>query len=70
MGIEFNALTGLATGGAAITSYWLEMDSTGSGAGPFVEIGGYTTPSLQTNYVITGLVSGNTYYFRYWVHNS
>jgi len=58
MQVQFEPITGLATGGASITSYWLEMDSSGTGNGPFEEVGGYSTPSLETSYVITGLVSG------------
>jgi len=58
MGVQFNPISGLATGGSAITSYWLEIDKIGAGAGPFEEVGGFSTPSLETNYVITGLVSG------------
>lgn len=58
MGVVFENITGDDTGGAPILSYWLEMDSTGSGTGPFTEIGGYTTDSLQTNYIIPNLISG------------
>lgn len=46
MGVVFDPVVGYETGGAEILSYWLEMDSTGSGTGPFVEIGGFTTDSL------------------------
>jgi len=70
MGVVFDPVVGFETGGAEILSYWLEMDSTGSGTGPFVEIGGYTTDSLKTNYIIENLQSGKIYYFRYWAKNS
>ncbi len=70
MGVEFDAVTDVHTGGAAIESYWLEIDQTGSGTGPFVEVGGYTVDSLKTNYLIENLVSGKMYYLRYWAKNS
>jgi hypothetical protein len=70
MGVEFDPITGLDTGGAAILSYWLEIDSTGSGMGPFEEVGGYTLNSLALNYVITSLISGKTYFLRYRAKNS
>ena len=70
MGVVFDPVVGYETGGAEILSYWLEADSTGSGTGPFVEIGGYTTDSLQMNYIIENLESGKIYYFRYWAKNS
>lgn len=70
MGVQFDAITGTNTGGAAITSYWLEIDSTGLGTGPFTEVGGYTIDSLELSYVITGLTSGQTYYLRYRAKNS
>jgi len=58
MGVEFDPITGVNTGGQPILSYWLEIDSTGSGTGPFTEVGGFTTNSLQTFYTIHNLVSG------------
>ena len=58
MGISFLTLTGDDTRGAPIVSYFLEMDSTNNGAGPFTEIGGYTADSFLTQYCITNLVSG------------
>lgn len=70
MGVEFDPIVGLQTGGAPILSYWLEIDSTGSGSGPYTEVGGFTTNSLQTNYVIEGLVSGQMYYLRYRAKNA
>ena len=46
MTVYFSPLTALETGGSPILSYFLEMDSTGSGSGPFTEIGGLTSDSL------------------------
>lgn len=48
MGVYFDELTGAATGGSTITSYCLEIDSTGAGSGPFVEVGGCSVDSLLT----------------------
>jgi hypothetical protein len=48
MGVTYDILTGLATGGTLITSYNLDIDSTGAGSGPWVEVGGFTTNSLLT----------------------
>ena len=48
MGVYFTPLTGTETRGSPIISYFLEMDPSNNGAGPFIEIGGYTTPSLLT----------------------
>lgn len=70
LSVYFAELTGTNTGGSTITSYCLEMDSTGAGSGPFSEIGGCTVDSLTTSYNITGLTSGNTYYLRYYAKNS
>ena len=70
MGVSFLTLTGDDTRGAPIVSYFLEMDGTNNGAGPFTEIGGYTTDSLLTQYTITSLVSGQYYYFRYSAKNA
>ena len=70
MGVEFDPVLGYETGGAPILSYWLEIDSTGSGTGPWKEVGGYTTDSLQLNYEIPNLISGKQYYLRYWAKNS
>ena len=58
MGVYFAELTDLYTGGTTLTSYCLEMDSTGSGSGPFTEVGGCTVNSLTTSYTITSLTSG------------
>lgn len=43
MGIRITALTGTNTGGADITSYNLQIDSTGGGSGPWTEVVGETT---------------------------
>jgi len=70
MGVEFDPVLGYETGGAPILSYWLEIDSTGAGTGPWTEVGGYTTDSLQLNYEISNSISGKQYYLRYWAKNS
>jgi titin len=53
------------TGGMAILSYSLEMDS-GSG---FTALVGAGPDSLATSYTATGLTTGSSYSFRYLVRN-
>jgi hypothetical protein len=63
------ALTGTTTGGAVILSYLLEMDQAGGGAGPWTEIAGSTTDSLELQHVISSLTPGVQYFFRYKARN-
>lgn len=70
LGVYFDELTGLATGGQPILSYCLELSSIAGGTGTYTEVGGCTSDSLQTQYTITGLVSGDTYYLRYKARNA
>lgn len=58
MVVDLTELTGDDTGGSAITSYNLEIDATGLGSGPWAEVVGETTPNLDTEIDITGLVAG------------
>jgi hypothetical protein len=48
-------------GGSAITNYIIQYNSTSS-SGPWSNQ--VTTPSFNTNYTITGLTNGTTYYFQ------
>jgi len=70
MGVGFQALAGLATGGSIIVSYNLQMDSTGGGSGPFVDIKGFTTDDLSTEVIINNQVKGKIYFFRYRAKNA
>jgi hypothetical protein len=38
IGVNFSALFDLSTGGAAILSYNLQIDETGGGSGPWINI--------------------------------
>lgn len=59
MGVAMEELSGVLTGGSSILSYDLQMDSSNTGSGPFdIEVGGFTSNSLLTEYTITSLVSG------------
>jgi hypothetical protein len=66
MTIAFQELTGLQTGGAPILAYKFEMDQAGGGSGPWTTV----DESLLTQDVITGLVEGLPYFFRYSALNA
>jgi hypothetical protein len=48
MGISIAELTGTSTGGSPILSYHVEVDQAGGGTGPWTEVAGFTTDSMQT----------------------
>lgn len=58
MYVDIAELTGTQTGGSDITSYNVEIDATGTGAGPWTEVVGETTANLDTEVEITGLTAG------------
>ena len=65
IGVQITALTGTATGGSAVLSYHIEYDLLGGGTGPWTEVVGATTDSLDLIVVQAGLTAGEMYYFRY-----
>jgi hypothetical protein len=70
MGVGFKALSGLETGDSIIISYNLQMDSTGGGSGPFIDIKGFSADDLSTEVIIDNQTKGKIYFFRYRAKNA
>lgn len=61
-------ITGLTTGGSTILSYNLQMNSGGSST-VFTSLTGESPDSLTWQFMKGGLITDQTYTFRYWVWN-
>jgi hypothetical protein len=69
IGVGVTALAGLETGGSPILSYEVEIDHDGGGTGPWTEVAGGTTDSLDLEHVVSALTPGELYFFRYRARN-
>jgi titin len=65
--LEYDALTGVATGGSPILSYVVKWDQ---GTGSYVNLAGDLTPNLATTVLFTtGISSGVSYEFKIYGRN-
>ena len=65
IGVQIMALSGLAMGDSAVLSYHIKYDLLGGGTGPWIELVGATTDSLDLIVIHASLTAGEMYYFRY-----
>lgn len=69
IGVYYTPLEGEQTGGADILSYNLQIDESGGGTGPWTNVQGYDSDFLETTVILSPLVEGKYYFFRYRVRN-
>jgi hypothetical protein len=71
IGVSFEELSEFESGGTTILSYNLQIDLAGGGNGPWTNVQGYTSDSLDLQgTVVIPNSQGNYYYFRYRAKNA
>ena len=67
--VSFEELGEFETGGSPVLSYNLQIDTQGAGAGPWINVQGYASDSLEMTGTVLPLTEGQLYYFRYRAKN-
>jgi len=68
--VNFLPLLDTETGGSLIISYNLQIDETGGGSGPWINVQGFSSNDLSLQATVLPLTAGNYYYFRFRALNA